>query len=261
MKALTIVVMLSALVALANASCLAASYCATCSNSTCSACPLGTSFKQGAMALSSGKCVARTTAQKVPVGAANVDAYTSSTATTLDVVCKSGYYAWNDSVDTTKKGCYATSTLTSAPLNQITAQTVTTGLVASPTGITNCAYIIGTYSANAKGWSCGRCKSGYTLATATSCTSSVSITNCDIASTISSTTYCTACKSGYVVNSGATACVAETTTTKNCAVLATGNTACGTCDKSSYFSGTACVKAAFLKAFSVLLLGMMLYFN
>jgi len=260
MKLATALLLLS-FVAYIQSSCVATKYCSECTSSACTECPLATTFTKGAMVLSNGSCVARTAAQKVTVGASNVEAYTSKTATDFTVICKSGHYAWNDSVDTTKRGCYATSAASSAPLNLITSSNTTSNYANAPTALTNCAYIVGTYSSSVKGWACVQCNSGYKLATMTSCTQGAGITNCDVSKTNGNNTECVQCKTGYVVKADSLACQAETATTKNCGQLATGNTACGTCAKDSYWSGTACVKAAFLKAFSALLLGMMLYFN
>merc|ERR1719335_781304 len=170
MKLATVLLLLSYVVYV-QSNCVATKYCSVCSSSACTACPMATAFTKGAMVLSSGSCVARTAAQKVTVGASNVEAYTSNTATDFTVVCKSGNYAWNDSVDTTKRGCYASTAKSSAPLNQITSSTVTSGYASDPATLTNCAYIVGTYSASVKGWACVQCNSGYKLATAT-------LTNC-----------------------------------------------------------------------------------
>jgi len=260
MKAITTITILLALVTLTQASCLATSYCTTCSSSVCGSCPAASTFYKGAMILASGVCSARTTAQKVPVNASQVLAYvpslTSGFGTTIDpVICKSGYYAFNDSVTATQHGCYATSTLSSTPLSGITANT--------PTSLTNCEYITSKYTANDKYWTCIRCNSGYTLSNSglsnASCASSVSITNCSRGKVESSTTKCAECNTGYVAANNELSCVAVTTATANCVKLDSTGLLCDTCDASSYFSGTACVKAAFLKIIAGSLLALMVY--
>merc|ERR1711976_89936 len=205
--------------------------------------------------LASGICSARTTAQKVPVNADQVQAYlagsASSFSTTIDpVICKSGYYAFNDGITATQQGCYATSAISSAPLNLITAN--------APTSLTNCNYITSYYNANNKFWTCTQCNSGYTLSNAllsnASCASGVTITNCDKGVLSSGTNTCAECKSGYVKANNEQSCVAETTATKNCSKLDSTGLLCEECDTQSYFNTTVCVKAAFLKTIAALLL-------
>merc|ERR1711976_10835 len=258
MKALTIAALLCALVALTQASCLAASYCKTCTNNLCASCQDNTHFFQGPQTLSNGVCINKTTAQLVPVNADKVSFYFTGlktyTNTTIDpVTCKSGYYAFNDGVTPTQQGCYTTSSLSSAPLNLITANT--------PSSFTNCGITIGLYTSSHKFWSCVSCDNNYTLSNSmqqtASCASGVSITNCDKGRIDSGTTYCDVCKSGYVRNNAQTSCVAETTVTKNCDKLDSTGLLCDTCQYQSYFVGTVCVKAAFIKTIAVLLIAIM----
>merc|ERR1719218_295291 len=239
MKAFTTILTLLALVALAQASCLASSYCKTCTSNLCASCPTTSSFYKGPMMLASGICSARTTAQKVPVNADQVQAYlagsASSFSTTIDpVICKSGYYAFNDG---------------------ITAN--------APTSLTNCNYITSYYNANNKFWTCTECNSGYTLSNAllsnASCASGVTITNCDKGVLSSGTNTCAECKSGYVRANNEQSCVAETTATKNCSKLDSTGLLCEECDTQSYFNTTVCVNAAFLKTIAALLLAVMVY--
>jgi len=179
--------------------------------------------------------------------------------TTVDaVVCKTGFYAWNDGVTATKQGCYATSTLTSAPLNLITAN--------SPTSLTNCEYITSVYKSSSKYWTCLQCKSGYTISNASlsnaSCAANVSSTmvaNCDKGSVSSSTHTCLACKTGYVKNSTGSKCVAETTATKNCASLDSTEKLCSVCKNNSYFNLTVCVASSHLQAIAAFMIAVMVY--
>jgi hypothetical protein len=268
MKAILAITLLCALMAATNqASCVAASLCASCSNKLCTGCNTMTDFKQsstvtGSMTKNtSGVCVNRTAL--VPVGAANVAYYLDGSATSYGttkdaVVCKTGYYAFNDAVTATQHGCYATSTVAAAPLSGITANTAASK--------TNCDAITSMFksASNAKYWTCLRCASGYTLSNSglstAACASGVgSITNCSRAQTASSVTTCTECASGYAAASNGLTCIAETALTPNCAKLEALNLTCGTCDAKHYFNGSLCVAGAAIQTIAAFFLAVMVY--
>merc|ERR1711976_1076675 len=209
--------------------------------------------------LASGICSARTTAQKVPVNADQVQSYlagsASSFSTTIDpVICKSGYYAFNDGITATQPGCYATSAISSAPLNLITAN--------APTSLTNCNYITSYYNANNKFWTCTQCNSGYTLSNPllsnASCASGVTITNCDKGVLSIGTNTCAECKSGYVRANNEQSCVRRPQPQRT----VPNWTQQDFCVKSVIHNHTLTqlfVKAAFLKTIAALLLAVMVY--
>jgi len=267
MKAILAITLLCALMAATNqASCVAASLCASCSNKLCTGCNTMTDFKQsktvtGSMTKNtSGVCVNRTTV--VPVGSANVSYYLDGSASTFGsttadpVVCKTGYYGFNDSVTKTQQGCYATSTVSAAPLSGITANTAAS--------LTNCDGITSMFTSSNKYWTCVRCATGYSLsnsgASNSSCASGVgSITNCSRGVTASSVTTCTECKSGYAAAYDGKSCIAHTALAPNCAKLELLNLTCGTCNAKHYFNGSLCVAGAAIQTIAAFFLAVMVY--
>lgn len=247
-----------------SVNCPATSYCRQCDTSTgyCTDCPGYRSFFKGPMYLSNNVCVAMTDANKPSVGASNVDLYTGSASTRLTAnyngttntfVCKSGYYAyWSNT--TTESGCYASSA---------TSDALRTGVSGTPT-TTNCTYTVGLKTSSTSSWHCYNCTTGKAPSSSSNngvnCTGTTSITNCASGTYSSTTATCQQCSSGYVLANDALSCIAATTATANCYQLASGNTACQTCDNLSYFGGAGvCVKSAFLKAFSGLLVAFLVF--
>jgi len=205
-----------------------------------------------------------TSAQKPTINADKVDYYFATTRATAsytesnNFVCKSGYYAYIDEVDTALTGCYATSTVSSAPLSNVSGSPVTT----------NCTYV-NAYkkSANSSYWRCLYCANGHAPSASgqeeLNCTGTNGITNCDIGSTFNSgTATCSFCASGYTANSNQSACITETTALANCVMTASGNTSCMACDRDSYFGGAGvCVKTAFLRFMPALLVALLALFQ
>merc|ERR1712151_1079738 len=238
MKAILAITLLCALMAATNqASCVAASLCASCSNKLCTGCNTMTDFKQsktvtGSMTKnSSGVCVNRTTV--VPVGAANVSYYLDGSASTFGsttadpVVCKTGYYGFNAS-------------------------------------LTNCDGITSMFTSSNKYWTCVRCASGYSLsnsgASNSACASGVgSITNCSRGVTASSVTTCTECASGYAAAYDGKSCIAHTALAPHCAKLELLNLTCGTCKAKHYFNASLCVAGAAIQTIAAFFLAVMVY--
>jgi len=166
--------------------------------------------------------------------------------------CKTGYYAYIDETSTALTGCYASSTLSSAPLSNISG---------SPT-TANGTYVVGVKTSSTTYWNLYMCTGGKRPDSAANafknCTGTSGITNCAsgfYTSTSASSESCALCNSGYVLNNGQTACIAQTTALANCMKADSAGTACEQCNYDSYFGGETtgtgvCVKSAFLKVFS-----------
>merc|ERR1712183_818176 len=142
-------------------------------------------------------------AQKPTVGATHLEAMIGGTRATASYtasnsfVCKSGYYAYIDETSTALSGCYASSTVASAPLSNVTGSPVTA----------NGSYVIGVKTASTTYWNLFMCTGGKRPDTAANahknCTGTSGITNCDsgmYATTASSSESCALCNSGYVLN-------------------------------------------------------------
>merc|ERR1712226_459752 len=266
MKNLTIALIVCISIAYTQQGCTAAQKCQTCDlvNSQCSVCPGYSGFKEGPKVLSNGKCVAMTSANKPTINADQVDYYIGQTRTTAGYTssnyfyCKTGYYAYIDEVDTAKTGCYATSTTTAAPLSSVTGTPTTT----------NCTYVNAFKTASSSYWRCYECTNGKAPSSSSNvgidCTGTTSITNCIRGSFSSTTAICTKCSSGYVLSGDMKSCVAETTQVspilKNCNQLYTTAALCQTCDANSYIGDIhICVKTAFLKVMSTLMITLLTF--
>jgi len=186
-----------------------------------------------------------------------LDGSASTFSTTVDpVVCKSGYYGFNDSVTKTQHGCYATSTVSAAPLSGITANTAAS--------LTNCDGITSMFTSSSKYWTCVHCKTGYSLSNSGTSTSACalgvgSITNCSRGVTASSVTTCIECASGYAVAYDGKSCIKATTLTPNCLKLEALNLTCGTCELKYYFNGSLCVAGAAIQTIAAFFLAIMVY--
>merc|ERR1711976_1051164 len=117
-----------------GANCAATSYCQGCdtSNGQCDVCSGLATFTGGARYLSSGACAVMTSTPWPTVGSGNLAWTVGTTRATASYTgsnyffCNSGYYAYIDETDTSLTGCYATSTLSSAPLSNISGTPTTT---------------------------------------------------------------------------------------------------------------------------------------
>merc|ERR1712054_557290 len=237
---------------------LAASMCQECNTTTtlCSGCSGYSAFKGGMRYLLNGVCAVAGTAQKPTVGASHVDVLVGSTRATASYtssntfVCKTGYYAYIDETNTALSGCYASSTVASAPLSNVTGSPVTA----------NGTYVIGVKTSSTTYWQLIMCTGGKRPDSAANayknCTGTSGITNCDsgaYASTAATAEICVQCKSGYTLNNAGTACLTNTTALANCLKANAAGTACETCAKDSYFNGSGvCEKSAFLKIASIM---------
>jgi len=263
MKLATAVLLLSFVAYTFQGNCLKASMCQSCNTTTslCSGCSGLSTFKGGARYLNSGVCSVAGTAQKPTVGSAHLAIMLGATRATASYTgsnlfgCKSGYYAYIDETQTALSGCYASSTVSAAPLSNITGSPVTA----------NGTYVIGVKTSSTTYWNLYMCTGGKRPSNAANafknCTGTTGITNCDsgfYATTSATAETCAACKSGYVLNSTGSACLTATTALANCHQADTAGTACATCATNSYFGGsTLCVKSAFLKVASVMALAML----
>jgi len=211
--------------------------------------------------LSNGVCAVAGTAQKPTVGASHVHTIHGSTRATASYtgsnmfVCKTGYYAYIDETSTALSGCYASSTVSSAPLSNITGTPNTA----------NGTYVVGVKTASSTEWRLLTCTGGKRPDTAANayknCTGTSGITNCAsgiYASTSATAETCEKCNSGYTLNSAGTACLTNTAALANCSQAASGDAACATCNWDSYMNGSGvCIKSAFLKVASVMLLALL----
>lgn len=239
--------------------CTASQRCQTCDlvTSQCSECPGYSGFSEGPKVLSNGSCVAMTSANKPTVNPDQVDYYIGQTRTTAGYTssnyfyCKTGYYAYIDETDTSLTGCYATSTLSAAPLSNV---------VGTPT-TTSCTYVSGYKTANSSYWRCYECTNGKAPSSSSNvgidCTGTTNINNCVRGSFDNTTAICTKCTTGYVLSGDKTSCVAETTQVSpilhNCDQRYTTAALCQTCDETSYIGDIhICMNTAFLNIVSSL---------
>lgn len=242
-------------------------YCSTCNTTSgaCTACPGSAIVKStNGVVLTNGTCAAMTTANKPTVGAAHVEAYYGATRATTSFSCtnqylfgcKTGYYAYIDETNTALTGCYATGTLSAAPLSSISGTPTTT----------NVKYVIGCNTASSKYWSVKGCLSGKVSDTAANmtknCNGTSTITNCASGSWSNGSQICVACNTGYVVNSTGSACIASSTVKAlaNCQAANADGTTCSTCIYDAYFNGSGvCTKSAFLRIISGFALALITY--
>merc|ERR1711981_812599 len=98
-----------------------------------------------------------TDANKPTVGSEHVEFYDSNVRSTLlftdskKFYCKSGYYAYIDETTPALAGCYATSTISSAPLSNCSGTPTTT----------NGNYVTCIKTSSSSWWGLHDCSSGY----------------------------------------------------------------------------------------------------
>jgi len=250
--------------ALSTTNCLATKYCQGCdtTNGNCNYCSGDVNFNaggtKGARVLSNGSCVAMTSANKPTVGAEHVAFYdtdvraTASFTTSKKFFCKTGYYAYIDETNTALSGCYASSTSTSAPLSTCTGTPTTA----------NGNYVACGKTTNGSSWYLYDCHTGKISDTEANdgknCSGTNTVTNCNAGEWESGSKGCRTCNTGFTKASTNLTCITNTTALANCRIANTAGTACAYCDHLSYFNGSGvCIKGAFLKTVSVMLLSLL----